>query len=238
MSCIHGAGSCGYCIQLCISDLLLFSRESWGCHDNCVSVEPVRAWPQHPHTSATNAFILLASCAVGLGQWRGTQRCPCQNAQSSSPTWCRGVSSSGHAGWFPSPPKITFMGEQGPGKGAWSAVSLSAPSPTQLVWAGRRSAGYRSRGALQKKPCKPQLICKHPWLLMRIPTWIKGLWHCCKWNLSLLSLCLQAVQFAATFAQPVVAFCTWTEHPSPWISTWSFKTSAWSQLGRSKGCPL
>lgn len=36
-------------------------------------------------------------------------------------------------------------------------------------------------------------ILKHPWLLMSILTQIKGLWHCCKCSLSLLSLCLQAV---------------------------------------------
>lgn len=39
--------------------------------------------------------------------------------------------------------------------------------PTSL---GRQEECWVQEQRSQKKPCKPQLICKHPWLLMRIPT--------------------------------------------------------------------
>lgn len=42
-----------------LSGLLLFPRESWGCHDNCMLVELVLAWPQHLHTSVSNAWMIL-----------------------------------------------------------------------------------------------------------------------------------------------------------------------------------
>lgn len=45
----------------------------------------------------------------------------------------------------------------------------------------------------QQKCCKPEPICRHPRLPVRIPDWIKMLWHCCKRSLGLLSLYPQAV---------------------------------------------
>ena len=66
---------------------------------------------------------------------------------------------------IPFPKENYIFGEQGLGKGAWSALSLSAPSG--LGWQEER---WLQQQRSQQKCCKPQLICKHPWLLMRIPT--------------------------------------------------------------------
>lgn len=140
-SCIHGTYGCGHYIQWCISGL--FSGESWGCHDNCVSVELLCAWPQHPHTSAANAFILLVSCAVGRVMGNAKMlRCSMQlssTVQRGAQLRASSVTSF--------PKENDFFLECGLGKGAWSAVNHSAPSPTRLVWAGRRSTGHRTRGA-------------------------------------------------------------------------------------------
>lgn len=161
-SCIHGTYGCGHYIQWCISGL--FSGESWGCHDNCVSVELLCAWPQHPHTSAANAFILLVSCAVGRVMGNAKMlRCSMQlssTVQRGAQLRASSVTSF--------PKENDFFLECGLGEGGLvcSKSLCTFSHPPGLGWQEEHWA--QDQGS-QQKYCKPEPICRHPRLPVRIP---------------------------------------------------------------------
>lgn len=125
---------CGCWIQQC--DLLLFSRESWGCHDNCVPAEPEQGCSIHTPPRLMH-FILPAGRGWGCKHACGEMlEAALQHGEKLRPFWVA-----------PFPKDNYFLGaSEAEGRGLIYIKAFCTLSPG-LNWAGSRSARYRSGGA-------------------------------------------------------------------------------------------